>query len=272
MTDTTLVAHRGFAGTCPENTVAAFEAAAASGADAVELDVMPCADGEVVVFHDDRLEGVGRPLTDREGVVWETPCEEVLAAEVLDSGETVPTLDSVLDALPADVAVTVELKNPGSFDLRPGESLPADDRVPARRRWQGFVNDVVDVVAGYDHDVLFSSFCEGALAAVRHRDDDYPTAVIVGADLHAGRSVARRYDVAAVHVPWNAVAGTPFSGESYLGMEPEGNVDVVAEAHEAGREVAVWTVDTWYRAAKLREAGADGLIADYPGLLGEWER
>jgi glycerophosphoryl diester phosphodiesterase len=267
MTVPRLIAHRGFAGAFPENTVAAFAAAVDRGADAVELDVMPCDDGDVVVFHDDRLEGDDRPLTDCEGVVWETPCEEVLAAEVLESGHTVPRLTDVLDALPTDVAVNVELKNPGSADVRPNESLPAEDRVPARRRWQRFVNRVVDVTAEYDHDVLFSSFCEGALAAARQRSDDASLAVLVGSALHDGLAVARRYDVDAVHLPRNAVVGTPFYGESYAGTTPEGDVDVVAEAHEDGRAVNVWTVETWYQAAKLAEAGVDGVIADYPGLL-----
>jgi glycerophosphoryl diester phosphodiesterase len=268
MSDPTLIAHRGFAGAAPENTVAAFEAAADHGADMVELDVMPCADGEVVVFHDDRLEGEGRPLTDAEGVVWETPCEAVLAAEVLDSGHAVPRLAAVLDALPADVGVNVELKNPGSNSIRPGESLPGDARVPARRRWQGFVDDVLDAVAEYDHDVLFSSFCEGALAAVRHRSEEYSIGVLVGSALHDGLAVARRYDAEAVHPPRNAVSGTPFHGDPYLGTTPDDpELDVVAEVHDAGRDVNVWTVDTWYQASQLREAGVDGIIADYPGLL-----
>jgi len=268
MSDPRLIAHRGFAGAAPENTVAAFVAAADHGADAVELDVMPCADGEVVVFHDDRLEGDGRPLTDAEGVVWETPCEAVLTAEVLDSGHAVPRLEDVLDALPADVDVTVELKNPGSDSIRPGESLPGEDRVPARRRWQRFVDDVFEIVAEYDHDVLFASFCEGALAAVRHRSEESSVGVLVGSALHDGLAVARRYDAEAVHPPRNAVPGTTFHGEPYLGTAPDDpDLDVVAEAHDDGREVNVWTVDTWYQASQLREAGVDGMIADYPGLL-----
>ena len=48
-------AHRGVSAHATENTVAAFALAAAHGADGVELDVMPCATGEIVVFHDDDL-------------------------------------------------------------------------------------------------------------------------------------------------------------------------------------------------------------------------
>ncbi|MFC7172752.1 glycerophosphodiester phosphodiesterase [Haloplanus litoreus] len=50
-----VIAHRGFAGINPENTVAAVRMAA-DRADSVEVDVVACADGTPVVFHDARLD------------------------------------------------------------------------------------------------------------------------------------------------------------------------------------------------------------------------
>src|SRR4030095_10429492 len=47
--------HRGVRGEAPENTMAAFDLAAASGADGVELDVRLCRSGELVVCHDANL-------------------------------------------------------------------------------------------------------------------------------------------------------------------------------------------------------------------------
>jgi len=49
------IAHRGGAGLWPENTLDAFAHAATMGADGAELDVQLTRDGEVVVFHDNRL-------------------------------------------------------------------------------------------------------------------------------------------------------------------------------------------------------------------------
>ena len=51
-----IIAHRGLTSGAPENTVAAFRAAAEAGADGVELDVRLSRDGEVVVLHDHGLE------------------------------------------------------------------------------------------------------------------------------------------------------------------------------------------------------------------------
>jgi glycerophosphoryl diester phosphodiesterase len=52
-----LIAHRGGAGLRVENTLAAFENAIELGADGAELDVNLTRDGQVVVHHDDVLNG-----------------------------------------------------------------------------------------------------------------------------------------------------------------------------------------------------------------------
>lgn len=67
----------------------------------VEIDVLRCPDGTPVVFRDNRLDaGDDNPgITDGTGVVWETPRQEVLAARVLDTRETVPSLEEALAVL-----------------------------------------------------------------------------------------------------------------------------------------------------------------------------
>src|SRR5689334_19964057 len=49
-------AHRGGSALAPENTLVAFEKGLSYGADALELDIHPTRDGEIVVFHDDTLD------------------------------------------------------------------------------------------------------------------------------------------------------------------------------------------------------------------------
>lgn len=267
-----IIAHRGFAGAAPENTVAAARRAAAgpSPASMVEVDVMPTGDDTVVCFHDSHLHATGasRGVTDARGTVWETPDGVVLAAEVLDSGETVPRLGDVLDAVPETVSVNVELKNPGSASLRFAESLDAETLAEQRDLWDPFVADVVDIVDRRGNDVLFSSFYEAALAAAQDAATSIPLGVLAWNSVEYCLTVADRYDAEAVHPPWNLVQGTPFTGEAkHLPERPEVSTDIVAAAHDAGRAVNVWTVDTWYRADRLRRAGVDGLIADYPCLL-----
>ena len=47
-----VVAHRGYRGSYPENTLVAFEAAIGVNADMIELDILLSKDGELVVIHD----------------------------------------------------------------------------------------------------------------------------------------------------------------------------------------------------------------------------
>lgn len=262
-----VVAHRGFAGVNPENTLAAVRRACAEGADAVEVDVMPCADGDVVVFHDRtaaRVTDATGPAASRP--VWETPLDELRELSVLGTGEPVPLLREVVDVVPTDVTLTVEFKNPGSGEIRFGEHLPEAAVAEQRDVWRPFAGRVLEVLAASSHDVLVSSFYEGALAAVRDLAPGVPLAAVCRDSVDDGLAIARRHDCEALHVPRNMVAETAMFGDSGYAGGPYDGGDVVAAAREEGRAVTAWTVETWHQAAELERAGVDGIIADYPHL------
>lgn len=269
----TVIAHRGYAGVAPENTVAAARRAAEHDATSmIEIDVQPAACGTPVVVHDERLEGTrdGRPLTDATGLVRETSLEDLRETRVLGTDEPVPTLAALLEAVPETVGVNVELKNPGvdAAELRVGESLTPDDRDERRAVWEPFVERVVDDCDAFGGELLFSSFCEGAIAAVRDVAPRYAAAPLVRDDLEAGLEIARRYDCEAIHPPRNVIADTPLSTTAYAGFPAaDPDVDVLEVAHDEGRAVNVWTVETWQQAAQLEAAGVDGIIAEYPGVV-----
>jgi len=272
-----LIAHRGFAGLNPENTVGAVEAASrggrsptapSRGADSIEIDVVPTADGDVVAFHDDRLaerDGGERGLTDAEGVVWETDTETVTDAEVLASGETVPLLTEVLDAIPTSVGVNIEMKNPGSFDLEFAANLSGDDLADQKAIWRPFVEDVLAIADGYDNEFLISSFYEAALAVTREVSG-YAVAPLLWNSIEDGLAIAREYDAEAVNPPFNMIEGTPFFADPYFVDGPWEDIDLLEVAHDEGRDVNVYTLATRYEANRLAAAGVDGIIADYPGL------
>ncbi|QCS42153.1 glycerophosphodiester phosphodiesterase [Natrinema versiforme] len=277
--DPDLIAHRGFAGLYPENTVGAVEAAArgwqspaapSRGADMIEIDVVPTAENDVVVFHDDRLasrDGGERGLTDTEGVVWETETDTVTSAEVLESGETVPRLRPVLEAIPPSVGVNVELKNPGSFDVAFAESLPGDELEEQKEIWQPFVARVLDIVDEFHHEYLFSSFYEAALATTRNASD-YPVAPLCWSSVADGVEIARRYEAEAIHPPYHMIRGTPFyADQRYEEGAGWSETDLLTVAHEEGRDVNVFTLETWYQGEQLAAAGVDGIISDHADVL-----
>jgi glycerophosphoryl diester phosphodiesterase len=105
-------AHRGASAWFPENTLVAFEAAIASGADSVELDVQLSADGVAVAIHDDTVDRT----TDGSGAVAQLTAAELGALDAGSwkaasfAGERIPTLDQCLWLLAGTVRINMELK------------------------------------------------------------------------------------------------------------------------------------------------------------------
>ena len=94
-----LIAHRGDHRRAPENTMAAFAAAVATGCDGTELDVRRSRDGIAVVLHDASLRRV-------QGV--DVQVSEASAAEL--AAFAVPALHDVLASLPPAFVVDIEIK------------------------------------------------------------------------------------------------------------------------------------------------------------------
>jgi len=118
------IAHRGLwtPGGAPENSLAAFQAACAGGY-AIELDVQLTADGEAVVFHDDRLDR----LTGRAGRLRDHTAADLGAMALCESDETIPTLADTLTLIGHRAMVYIELKTPfgevGELEKRVSEVL-----------------------------------------------------------------------------------------------------------------------------------------------------
>jgi glycerophosphoryl diester phosphodiesterase len=105
-----VIAHRGLSLEHPENTLGAFRAAVASGADIIETDVHVTRDGAVVIAHDPDLTRVaGRP-----GLVRDFTATQ-LADIDLGTGEGFPLLDTVLQEFP-EQKFNIDLKTRSAVD------------------------------------------------------------------------------------------------------------------------------------------------------------
>ena len=96
-----VIAHRGASSEEKENTLPAFERAIELGADYVEFDIQASRDGELVVFHDLRLDR----LTEAQG-----PLRARSLAELRELG--IATLDEALDLTAGRIGVLAEIKSP----------------------------------------------------------------------------------------------------------------------------------------------------------------
>jgi glycerophosphoryl diester phosphodiesterase len=104
-----LIAHRGDHSTAPENSIEAFEAAIASGADGIELDVRSTADGVPVVMHDPTIERT----TGIKLRVSKSKHTELSGAR-LANGEQIPTLAEVVERFHGRTVLYIELKDRAS--------------------------------------------------------------------------------------------------------------------------------------------------------------
>ncbi len=226
-----IIGHRGASAIEPENSVGAFARAARDGADGIELDVLCCASGEVVVFHDDDLARLaGRP----ERVADLTLAE--LRAITLTSGARIPTLDEALEACGPTMLVNIELKTRGYGG---GPIGPLVDRVAA----------IVDRT-GSAARVLVSSFHPRAVWAWMRRAPTIPAGLLFEA---------------AAPLPLRAAwAGHLLHPRA---LHPEAALctpRALRRWHALGYLVNVWTVDEPNALRALAQMGVDGIITNDP--------
>lgn len=106
-----LMAHRGNRVLCPENTLASFKQALSDGCDILETDLHLSSDDVFMCIHDADLERT----TDGTGLVVQKSLEELRQISAGKgfpgfSAERIPTLQELLEILPSDIALALELK------------------------------------------------------------------------------------------------------------------------------------------------------------------
>lgn len=236
-----VIAHRGFSGRAPENTLAAVRRAIEVGADMVEVDVLLSRDGRVVVLHDDTLDRT----TDGRGPAAALDLEAIRALDAGSwfskefAGEIVPTLEEVLDLVRGRILLNVEIK---------GEAVTPEVE-------GGIVEKVVRQVAerGMGDQVIVSSFEPEALRQVRELGAGVRTASLYNRDLHRGMAPLAVMD---------AVGASGFN-LSARELTPE----ILAECHRHGRPVAVYTVNKTADLRRAIAAGVDAIFTDHPDRM-----
>jgi glycerophosphoryl diester phosphodiesterase len=234
------IGHRGASAAAPANTLAAFEQAAAMGADGVELDVHLSADGVPVVIHDFAVDAT----TDGSGQVADLPLvalKELDAGAWFDStfsGERIPTLDEAFETVGQRLLINVELKVHG----QPGAALV--EAVAARVKCHGLSDRI-----------LISSFNPLALQQMRSLSPSLPLGFLTSPlpDSWLARLRLRlMHDLRAeaVHPHWCLVRPA-----------------AIRRIHGRGQRIVVWTVDDVDRMRQLVAWGVDGIITNQPDRL-----
>ena len=286
-----IVGHRGAAGLKPENTLAAFRAACELGVDAVELDVLLTVDKTVIVHHDYTLKPETTRTADGEWLSRSGPAIKDLTLAQLKTydvgrlkpntrysrrypeqrpadGQRIPSLGEAISLLEAkcDPAneLWVEIKtNPEKPALTPAPESVADAVVQLIRE-QDFARRA-----------RILSFDWRALAHVQKIAPEIPVVYLS----HVGGRFNTIKPGQPGASPWMAGLDIDdFGGSIPRAVRAAGGKNwapyhkyltsaLLAEAHQLGLEVYVWTVDSRSDMERLMEMGVDGIITNRPDIL-----
>ncbi len=233
-----VVAHRGFSGEAPENTLAAFQKAIDSGSDMMELDVHLSKDGEVVVMHDAQLErttnGQGRIIDHTLQKLKQLDAGSKFSPRFI--GERIPTLKEALDLAQGKIGVNIEIKS-GGLEPYPIQDL-ADRTLREVER------------AAMLRQVLFSSFNPMALERIRGKSPQAPVALLF-------------------HQPWNVLEEiTQGKRYSILNLHDHHlTQEKTTLFKKQNIRVNVYTVNSEKRMKEFISWGVDGIITNYPSRL-----
>ena len=109
-------AHRGVSALMPENTLPAFAAALALGADEIEFDVRLTRDGQMIVSHDGTLDRI----SDGKGNLQDLTLRELKELNIgVKQGWKVPfcTPEEVFEQLANKIVFNIHLKEHGEDGL-----------------------------------------------------------------------------------------------------------------------------------------------------------
>jgi glycerophosphoryl diester phosphodiesterase len=225
-----LWAHRGASRHAPENTLAAFLAAAESDADGLELDVHLSREGIPVVIHDETL----ARTTDGDGAVAQQDLQQLRQLDAGSwfapeyAGERIPTLESVLKMFGGKLRLNLEIKDAGA-----GKAM-----LELLAQYPGA--DVV--VSSFDHELLRAlrqEHCTLALA-VLFDSGNWRQALLLAGDLSASAFHPRADQVTR---------------------------PMITACQRADLPVFVWTVDEPRHALSLFRSGVSGFFTNDPARL-----
>jgi len=234
-----VVAHRGYSGVAPENTIPAFVKAAEVGCAGIEIDVLYTKDNQLVVIHDETLDRT----TNCSGLVNDSTYEELKDCDASYvqgqnfsqyRGTKIPLLSEVIAiAMNYSMFVVIDYKS----------SVPIG----------ASVKEVMD------NYTTMTSLIYGSCWYPWQMED-------FGANLPGA---PRQYLTSGVNTSapgfWDTVVGAGANGFSI--RHSTINKDFVDQAHSRLLSVAVWTVNNETEMGYAVSYGVDAILTDYPPLL-----
>jgi glycerophosphoryl diester phosphodiesterase len=237
-----IVAHRGFSGKYPENTLLAFQKAMDIGIRWLELDVITTSDDVVIVSHDTMADRCTNGTGSLQGRTLDE-VKQLDAGSWFDpqyAGERIPTLDEVLDLVaPLPIRLAIEIK--GDTPEHYLRNARATVNLLQRR--------------GAIQKIVITSFDTGCLRVVKQWEPLIATSL--DPDKQDGSYTA-----------WELCQKVLACGANFLQHHHAAlNAEIVDEARQHGFGVWAWTVNDLAEMQRVEEIGVMGIVTDFPNLL-----
>ena len=231
-----VVAHRGYSGVYPENTMLAFRKAVEAGSDEIELDVQLTKDGTVVVIHDEKVDRT----TDGTGDVRNLSFAELRKLDAAKKWngkfpkESIPSFEEYCEwAATVNITTNIELKTGLVY-------------------YEDIEQKTIDIIDKYklEKKVMFSSFNHSSLITAKKIAPSIPAGALVEeAGLVNAGFYCKKY-------------GFEFYHPSYKNL----NDEAVAELKRHGVGINVWTVNSMAELEKMYAWNISGTITNYPAV------
>lgn len=222
-----IIGHRGAMGHVAENTIPSIKKAMELGVDGIEIDVFRCKTGELVVFHDEKLDR----LTNASGLIESLELDSIKKITVLDQYR-IPTLEDVLILIDGQVKLNIELKGQGT-------ASPTNDIINQYINKEGWTND----------KFIISSFKWDELEKIRSLNSLIPIAVLVNTRVNPIEALpfARKVKAIAINPNFKDL-----------------NQENIKEIQSNGFKVFPYTINELDDIERMIKLGVDAIITDYP--------
>ena len=225
-----IIGHRGAKGHVAENTLPSIGRAMELGVDGIEIDIFLCKSGELVVFHDKKLDR----LTNAQGYIESLEYDSIKRISVLGQYK-IPTLDEVLELIDGKVFLNIELKGGGTAE--PTHKLLT--AVLKQKKWRA-------------DQFIISSFNWKELKLFHGLNQEIPIAVLTDADPLDAMPIAQELKAQAINPSFEAL-----------------NQKNVKKIQQAGYKVFPYTINNPKDIQKMMFLKVDGIITDYPERVNE---
>ncbi|WP_240047151.1 glycerophosphodiester phosphodiesterase family protein [Hymenobacter nivis] len=262
--------HRGGRGLMPENTVPAMRRALDLGVTTLEMDIAISQDKQVLLSHDPFLNAdfmrtpEGQPLAKSEEQnhrLYAMPYADIRRYDAGGAGNPQfarqqklrtykPLLAEVIDS--AEAYARRKHRPAPRYNIETKLAPAGDGQLhPAPEE---FVRLLMAVVAakGVQDRVTIQSFDPRSLEVLHRTHPAQQTALLVANQLGVAGNLQRLSFLPTIYSPAHQLVTS----------------DLVRECHQHGLKVVPWTVNTAAEITQLVQHGVDGIITDYPDLLG----